>query len=94
MTPSSDNHSDTLQREAEEIARGLACESCGKPWPEHLIDCKPAWLRRRTGFQGWLLRRFQRWLLNDAANVGIDFDYHEGPCCYGPGYSEASTDDR
>jgi hypothetical protein len=59
--------------------------SCGRAWPIRQLDAKPVRLRR-----SWLNRLKPRWLIarqvRRAADAGEDFDWLEGPCCYGPGY--------
>ncbi|KPL67388.1 hypothetical protein SZ64_04275 [Erythrobacter sp. SG61-1L] len=68
------------------------CQTCGKAWPIHQLDAKPLLLKRRPGFKGWIMRRLQLWMLINAQDEGAEFDYLEGPCCYGPGYVEAEPD--
>lgn len=63
----------------------MKCDSCGTDWPEHLLDGKPRWLRRRL-LTSIMPVGLVRWFINRALNDGSDFDWFECPRCYGPGY--------
>jgi|GEM_PF-4189876 len=60
------------------------CQSCGKSFPIHLLDGKPERLRHGHQFD-------QLAELSKAGDTGEQFEWLEGPCCYGPGYNAEST---
>lgn len=61
-----------------------ACMSCGKMHPFEALDGKPKSFARF--WWRFMPTSIARRLLGRAASRGVDFDWVEGPCCYGPGY--------
>ena len=59
-----------------------SCAQCGRVWPIDKLDAKPG-----PG-------RFTVAALIEAADAGKNFDRLEGPCCYGPGYVDATPKQR
>jgi len=57
------------------------CQNCGKEYPYEILDGKPR--RLRGGQNPDQVRELEL-----AADRGEQFDWLEGPCCYGPGYAE------
>lgn len=56
------------------------CMNCGKTYPMLELDGKPERLRK-----GHALDQIEE--LSKAADRGEQFEWLEGPCCYGEGYS-------